>query len=139
MKYLLCNLNFLSDETLKNHCIWQHLVSEDNCCFKDLFTLDTNTKNCDICGIHFKSAKTRKNRMFLLHYNQMGGKRRNQQLPINILKRGSIKYFSINYNQHINFYFQEQIADDFLDSVHGRFVSSDTEYKIQRYAEIINQ
>ena len=77
--------------------------------------------------------------MFLLHYNQMGGKRRNQQLPINILKRGSIKYFSINYNQHINFYFQEQIADDFLDSVYGRFVSSDTEYKIQRYAEIINQ
>ena len=52
--------------------------------------------------------------MFLLHYNQMGGNRRNQQLPINILKRGSVKYFSINYNQHRNFYnfFQEQIADD---------------------------
>ena len=114
MKYLLCNLNFLSDETLKNHCIWKHLVNEDDCCFKDLFTLVTNTKSCDICGIHFKSARTRKNCMFLLHYNQMGGNRRNQQLPINILKRGSIKYFSINYNQHRNFYnfFQEQIADD---------------------------
>ena len=141
MKCLLCNLNFLSDETLKNHYIWQHLVNEDDCCFKDLFTPDTNTKSCDICRIHFKNSRTRKNHMFLLHYNQVGGNRRNQQLPINILKRGPIKYFSINYNQHKNFYnfFQEQIADDFLDSVYRRFVSSDTGYKLQGYAEIINQ
>ena len=101
----------------------------------------TNTKSCDICGIHFKSSRTRKNCMFLLHYNQMGGNRRNQQLPMNILKRGPIKYFSINYKQLKKFYnfFQEQIADDFLDSVYRRFVSSDTEYKLQGYAEIIYQ
>ena len=82
MKCLLCNLNFLSDETLKNHYIWQHLVNEDNCYFKDLFTPDVNLRGCDICKILFKNSRTRKNHMFLLHYNQMGGNRRNQQLPI---------------------------------------------------------
>ena len=78
--------------------------------------------------------------MFLLHYNQMGGNRRNQQLPINILQRGPLKYFRIDYNQQNNFYdfFQEQIVEDFLDSVYNIYVS-DTEYKIQGYAEIINQ
>ena len=78
--------------------------------------------------------------MFLLHYNQMGGNRRNQQLPINILQRGPLKYFSIDYNQQNNLYdfFQEQIVEDFLDSVYNIYVS-DTEYKIQGYAEIINQ
>ena len=77
---------------------------------------------------------------FLLHYNQMGGNRRNQQLPKNVLRRGPITYFSINYNQHKSFYnfFQEQIVDDFLDVVYSRFVS-DGEYNIQGYAEIINQ
>ena len=70
----------------------------------------------------------------------MGGNRTNQQLPINILKRAPIKYFSINYNQYKNFYnfLGEQIVDDFLDSVHSRFVS-DGEYELQGYAEIINQ
>lgn len=70
----------------------------------------------------------------------MGGSRTNQQLPINIFKRGPIKYFSINYNQHKNFYnfLGEQIVDDFLDSVHSRFVS-DGEYKLRGYAEIINR
>ena len=77
--------------------------------------------------------------MFLLHYNQMGGNGGNQ-LPINILRRGAIKYFSINYNQHKNFYnfFQEKIVDDFLNSVYTRF-NPDDEYKIQGYAEIVNQ
>ena len=82
MKCLLCNLNFLSDETLKNHYIWQHLVNEDNFYFKDLFAPDVNLRGCDICKIFFKNSRTRKNNMFLLHYNQMGGNRRNQQLPI---------------------------------------------------------
>ena len=70
--------------------------------------------------------------MFLLHYNQMGGNRRNQQLPINALRRGPTTYFSMNYNQHKSFYkfFQEQIVDDFLEAVYSRFVS-DGEYKIR--------
>ena len=54
--------------------------------------------------------------MLLFHYSQAGGSRLNQQLPLNVLRRGRIKYFSINYNQHENFYnfFQESIVDDFL-------------------------
>ena len=84
--------------------------------------------------------RARKNHMFLLHYNQMGGNRRNQQLPINVLKRGPIKYFSINFNRHKDFYdfFQERIEDDFFDAVYNRFVSNG-QYKVEGYAEIINQ
>ena len=64
----------------------------------------------------------------------------NQQLPLNVLKRGSIKYFNLNFNQHKDFYnyFEESIVDDFLDAVYARFVP-DGEIKIQGYAEIVNQ
>ena len=64
----------------------------------------------------------------------------NQQLPINVFKRGPIKYFSINFNQHEKFYnfYEESIVDDFIDSVYARFVPAG-EIKIQGYAEIINQ
>ena len=87
--------------------------------------------------IDFNNPKMKRNHMFLVHYNRMGGNRRNQQLPINILRRGAIIYFSISYNQHKNF-FQQQIVDDFLDSVYTRF-NPDDQYMIQGYAEIINQ
>ena len=78
--------------------------------------------------------------MFLFHYSQAGGSRLNQQLPINVLRRGPIKYFSVNYNQYKNFnnFFQETIVDDFLEAVYARFTPDD-KYKIQWYAEIINQ
>ena len=78
--------------------------------------------------------------MFLFHYNQSGGGKMNQQLPLNVLKRGPITYFSVNFNQHKDFYnfFEESIVDDFLDAVYARFVP-DGEIKIQGYAEIINQ
>ena len=78
--------------------------------------------------------------MFLFHYNQAGARRMNQQLPINVLRQGPVKYFSINYTQHKNFYdfSQEGIVDNFLEAVYNRFIPDD-EYKIQGYAEIINQ
>ena len=65
--------------------------------------------------------------MFLFHYNQMGGNRGNHQFPVNILRRDPIKYFTISYNQHKNFYnfFEEQIVDDFLNSVYARFEPND--------------
>ena len=70
----------------------------------------------------------------------MRGNRWNQQLPVNILRRGPIKYFRISYNQHKNFYnfFVEQIVDDFLNSVYAGF-EPNGQYKIQGYAEIIDQ
>ena len=69
----------------------------------------------------------------------MGGNRKKQQLPVNILRRGPIKYFTISYNQHKIFYnIFEKISRLFLDSVYARF-DPDDQYKIQGYAEIINQ
>ena len=82
--------------------------------------------------------------MFLFHYNQAGVRRMNQQLPINVLRQGRVKYFSINYTQHKNFsqeykdFSQEGIVDNFLEAVYNRFIPDD-KYKIQGYAEIINQ
>ena len=78
--------------------------------------------------------------MFLFHHGQTGDNRGNRQLPINILRRGPIKYFTIGYDQHKNFYnfFEEQVVNDFLDSVYARF-DPDDQYKIQGYVEIINQ
>ena len=90
--------------------------------------------------IYFPNERFRKNHMFFFHYNQAGASRRNQQLPVNVLHRGPVKYFNINFQQHKSYYdfFQERIIDDFLQAVRNRFVSDD-EYKTQGYAEIINQ
>ena len=130
----------MSDETVRSHYIWQHLVNENNSYFQELFLPDTNLKRCDICLMNFKNLKMQKNHMFLLHYNQAGGSRTNQHLPVNLLRRDPVKYFSINYQQHKNLYsfFQESFIDDFLQAVYNNFVSND-ENKIQGYAEIINQ
>ena len=128
----------MSDETLRSHYTWQHLVNENNSYFQDLFVPDTNLKRCDICLMDFKNSRIKKNHMFLLHYNQTGGSRMNQQLPVNVLRRGPVKYFSINYQQHKNDFFQESVTDDFLQAVYNNFVSNN-EYKIQGYAEITNQ
>ena len=102
MKCLLCNLNIMNDETLRSY-IWQHLVNENNSYFQDLFAPDTNLKRCNNCLMDFKNSRIKKI-TFLFHYNQTGGSRMNQQLPVNVLRRGPVKYFSINYQQHNNFY-----------------------------------
>ena len=75
----------------------------------------------------------------MFHYNQTGGSRMNQQLLVNVHRRGPVKYFSINYKQHKNFYdFFQGVVGDFLQAVDTRFTPDD-KYKIQGYAEIINQ
>ena len=83
--------------------------------------------------------------MFLFHYGkhrQIGGNRaqRTSTLPINVLNRGPITHYSINFMQHKNFYdlFSSGIVDAFLDSVYEIYRPS-KENKIQGYAEIINQ
>ena len=78
--------------------------------------------------------------MFLFHYGQIGGNRGNGQLPVNILRKGTITYYTISYDQHKDFcdFFNEGIVDNFLSSVYNRF-NPDKEYMIQGYAEIINQ
>ena len=140
MKCLLCNINFLSEVELKNHYIWQHQINENDVYLNDLFKPDSIYRSCDICQTEFANSRAKKNHMFLFHYGQMGGNRGNGQLPVNILRRGPITYYTISYDQHKNFYdfFGERIVDDFLSSVYNRF-NPDKEYKMQGYAEIINQ
>ena len=99
MKCLLCNLNFITDETLRTHYIWHHLINANNEFFEDLFLPDNNLKRCEKCMIEFKNCRSKKNHIFLFHYNQSGGSTTNQQLPINVLKRGPITYFSVIINQ----------------------------------------
>ena len=82
--------------------------------------------------------------MFLFHYGerQMGGRRPGlSALPLNVLKRGPLTYYSITFEQHKNLYdfFNNSSADAFLDSVYETFRPSSTEKKFQGYAEIINQ
>ena len=81
--------------------------------------------------------------MFLFHYGerQMGGRRPElSSLPLNVLKRGRITYYSINFEQHKNFYdfFNSSMVDVFLDSIYEIF-RPNTEKKFQGYAEIVNQ
>ena len=61
-------------------------------------------------------------------------------LPLNVLKRGPITYYSINFEQHKNFYdfFNSSMVDVFLDSINEIF-RPNTEKKFQGYAEIVNQ
>ena len=71
----------------------------------------------------------------------MGGRRPElSTLPLNVLKRGRITYYSINFEQHKNFYdfFNSSMVDVFLDSIYEIF-RPNTEKKFQGYAEIVNQ
>ena len=72
MKCLLCNVNYLSEDELRNHYIWQHLINENDVYLNDLFKADTVYKGCDICQIEFENSRSKKNHMFLFHYGQMG-------------------------------------------------------------------
>ena len=81
--------------------------------------------------------------MFLFHYsgkNQTGGSRLSSRLPLSVLKRGIITYYSINFEQHKNFYdfFSSDILDSFIQSVYEKF-TPDKECKFQGFAEIVNQ
>ena len=60
-------------------------------------------------------------------------------LPINILRRGTIPYYSITFDQHKNFYdfFSTDVVDSFLNTFYQVY-RPDKENKIQGYVEIIN-
>ena len=74
----------------------------------------------------------------MVQKKQFGGSKRSTLL-INILKRGSITYFSINLTQHKNFYdfFKSDVVDDFLQSVYESYHPQKN--KIQAFFEMINQ
>ena len=130
---------------MKKHYVDYHFINDEDIYFKDLFLPDTIDKTCRICNVIFKSPRSKKEHMFLFHYGkhrQIGGNRaqRTSTLSINILNRGPITQYSINFTQHKNFYdfSSSGIVDAFLDSVYEIYRPS-KENKIQGYAEIINQ
>ena len=140
MKCLLCGLNCSTEKVIKKHVNF-HQIKEDDIFFKDLFLPDTLEKKCNFCDIFFKTCRQKKIHMFFFHYGtkkQFGGSKRST-LPINILKRGSITYFSINFTQHKNFYdfFKSDVVDDFLQSVYESYHPQKN--KIKGFFEIINK
>ena len=140
MKCLLCELNCSTEKIIKKHYVDYHQIKENNPFFKDLFLPDTLEKKCKFCYVIFKTCRQKKIHMFFFHYSkkeQFGG--RQSTLPINILKCGPFTYYTINFNQHKNFYdfFTSEIVDDFLQSVYE--VYQPQENKIQAFFEIINQ
>ena len=85
--------------------------------------------------------QTKKDTYVFFHYctkKQFCGTKRST-LPINILKRGSITNFSINFTQHKNVYdfFKSDVVDDFLQSVYESYHPQKN--KIEAFFEIINQ
>ena len=59
----------------------------------------------------------------------MGGARqRANDLPLNILKRGQITYYSVNFDQHKDFH-STDIVDIFLDVVYRAFDFQNMTYK----------
>ena len=58
---------------------------------------------------------SKKNHNFIDNYYQVGGNGINRQILMNFLKRGPIKQYSVNFDQHKNFcgFFDESIIDDF--------------------------
>ena len=105
--------------------------------------LDDGTKRCKVCGLVLINCRQKKNHMFLSHYQQnqqIGGSLMNQQQPFNVLKRGPITYYSVNFYQHKYFYnfFDEGVIDSLFDSMKDSTVSPKNEFKMQGYAEIVN-
>ena len=108
MKCLLCSLQFIREVVLKKHYVWYHAINPADIFFKYLFLSDTIDKNCHICKETFKSYRIKKKHRFLFYYGQhqlqLRGRRQGlSALPLNVLKRGSITYYSINFIQHKSF------------------------------------
>ena len=85
-------------------------------------------------------SQTKKRHQFLFHREQQVGVSANQQLLLNILRRGVISYFSINYFQHkhfYNFFDAEKVVDSFLSRFEKSF-TPDKEVKFQGYTGLIN-
>lgn len=124
MKSLLYSLHFLRENILKKHYLNHHFINEEDVHFKDLFTPDTIDKTYRICRSTFNNARSKKKHMFLFHYGtkqHIGSSGSGtSKLPLDILRRGSITYYSISFDQHKNFYdsFSTGVVNTFLNSVY---------------------
>ena len=144
MECLLCYFHFNDVNSGKNHYVRFHKFDDKNLYFLDLFEPDNIDNVCRICNVKFDTFRKKKNHMFLYHYSQKqsGGRlQKARDLPLNILKRGAIIYYSVNFDQHKDFYdfYSSDMVDVSLDNVHQAFKSQNHMYKFQGYFEIINQ
>lgn len=143
IKCLPCRLHFLRENVLKKHYFNHYFINEEDAHFKDLFLSDTVDKTYRICRSTFNTARSKKEHMFLFHYGtrqQEGGRGPGtSNLPISVLRRGPITYYSNNFSQHRNFYdfFSTGVVESCLNSVYQGY-RLDKETKIQRYVEIVN-
>ena len=120
--------SFITESVLKSHYANYHSIDEDDIFFKDLFLPDTVDKTCRKT---FKNRRSKKKHMFFF-IMESGRRPELSTLPLNVLKRGSITYYSINFEQHKNFYdfFNSSMVDAFLGSVYEIFRPS-TEKKFR--------
>ena len=51
----------MSDETLRMHYIWWHLINLNDTFFEDLFLPDNNLKRCKKFMMEFKNCRLKKN------------------------------------------------------------------------------
>ena len=106
MECLLCYFHFNDVNSGKNHYVRFHKFDDKNLYFLDLFEPDNIDNVCRICNVKFDTFRKKKNHMFLYHYSQKqsGGRlQKARDLPLNILKRGAIIYYSVNFDQHKDF------------------------------------
>ena len=130
----------------RSHYHGFHNVDLTNPHFIKLFESVSNAapdKKCEYCDRQFSTHQEKKNHVFVSLYRhlplQVGGSRTASRL--NILRRGEIIDFSINFEQHQNHYnvFTSDIVPVFLDVVYRNFVPKiDVKYKFQGFFELLN-
>ena len=106
MKCLCCNSSFEDQNSLREHCVTQHGVDENNYFYKKLFTKDKffTPKKCFRCEHFCLNRSDEKNHNFLAHYQQ-GGSRPVEDKPIE--RRyfdENLQRFCINFSQHGDHY-----------------------------------
>ena len=81
----------------------------------------------------------KKKHNFLFHRNQQIGGAIKREL-VNVLRRGPITYFSINFSQHESFYdfYNENVVNNFLNSVKDVFVLAYFELKNYQRTETVD-
>ena len=123
MECLLCH--FVSNVSeLKNHYCNFHGVNCKDPHFLDLFKPDYLENNkCSECSVAFSNCRKKKNHMSLFHHGQLGGARKDRGAPLNLLKKGYITYYSVDFRQHNAHYdfYSSDMVDVFLDAVHRTF------------------
>ena len=139
MKYLLCSFSSSDVDEIFQVYVSFYKVENTNYYLKALFERDNNCclkRTCAVCCETF--CKDRELKKHNQHYQT--GERQAENKPINILKRDIFIIYSINFDQHSDFYDSfnpERIMNEFLDMVDNRFAVNG-HVEVQAAFSIIN-